>query len=58
MEKLEHEAMNTRRALVKVNSEPAGILTMIATDEFQFQYLDEYRNQRKPPVSLRMPVRT
>ncbi|WP_141731204.1 type II toxin-antitoxin system HipA family toxin [Oligoflexus tunisiensis] len=57
MEQVEQEAMNARKALVKVNSEPAGILTMIATDEYQFQYLDEYRNQQKPPVSLRMPVR-
>lgn len=57
MGSIEQEAMNARRALVKVNHEPAGILTMIATDEYQFQYLDEYRTQQKPPVSLRMPLR-
>jgi len=57
MDPFEQEVMKARKALVMINDEPAGTLTMIATDEFQFQYLDEYRNRAHAPVSLRMPIR-
>jgi serine/threonine-protein kinase HipA len=57
MDPFEQEALKARKALVMVHNEPAGILTMSATDEYQFQYLDEYRTRTKAPVSLRMPVR-
>lgn len=56
MLEIEKSALQTRKAAVVVQGNVAGYLEMIAADEFQFTYLDEYVEKGNPPISLTMPI--
>ncbi len=53
---IEIKALQTRKAAVIAYGDIAGYLQMIATDEYEFSYIDEYIKSGKAAISLTMPV--
>jgi len=52
------KVMNATQALVRIRDVDAGVLSMLATDDYQFAYHPDYLNRQPepPPLSLTMPL--
>ncbi len=60
MQRYEKLALNSKKALIRIDDIDVATLSMIATDEYQFVYLTSYltRIPQPPPVSLTLPLRS
>lgn len=55
---LEKQALEARSAQVLVGNDEAGILQMVASDEYIFTYSQSYLARQGRPISLAMPLQT